>query len=539
MSFSNNVHSRLQTLIPIEKRSKTLAFALVATGAALDNFNIAGSMATVVSTVQHFDSNTTTVSWTLSAYALTLGAFIMLGGKLTDILGPNMVFISALFITGIFALICAVIEKQIIVLIVFRAFQGVSASFTIPSAFAIAGNLFEGAQLGRAFTILIICMTSILGVGFVVGGAFSLSSIGYKGIYYLTFAVSSLLSIILYFIHVPIPKSEQHKDMKLRYLDYGGSALFVVGILLIILGLTEGGESWHKPRAYVPLPIGFVILVCAFLFEVVFVQNYKDKVDVLIESTKQASEKEDADVITEVEEANTYLYKLHMLFPRQLIYLTNFFPFVLTTLAIYLHFIMLIAALTQYHQFLQGNSPLITGLKILPLSVGLTVVASLNLEKFFYRIGMKRVLIFSQFCATFMLLWISRLNFERKNSFWIYQFVPLTIYGGVVNMYFGIYINALMRRTPGHLQGVVSGFLQTVGQVGVCLGNALTATILGELEPASTLGEKNILVKKFNTCFYVILAASAVGTLILFTIKNQKSVNPDEIPEDDSEEATV
>jgi hypothetical protein len=105
-----------------------------------------------------------------------------------------------------------------------------------------------------------------------------------------------------------------------------GLHFFVVGILLIILGLTEGGESWHKPREYVPLPVGVSILVCAFLFEVVFVQNYKDKMGALIESVKETGQKEDVDVTTEIEEVDTCLYKLHMLFPRQLIQLTNFLP---------------------------------------------------------------------------------------------------------------------------------------------------------------------------------------------------------------------
>jgi hypothetical protein len=63
---------------------------------------------------------------------------------------------------------------------------------------------------------------------------------------------------------------------------------------------------------------------------------------------------------------------------------------------------MILAVLTQYHQYLEGNSPLITGLKVIPLSAGLTVIASLNLESFYYRIGLKKVLIFSQFCSTFM-----------------------------------------------------------------------------------------------------------------------------------------
>jgi MFS family permease len=76
----------------------------------------------------------------------------MLGDKLTDILGASVIFISALLITGIFAL-CAVIENQIIVLIIFKGFQGVSASLEIPSAFAIAGNVFQGIQLGTIIDI--------------------------------------------------------------------------------------------------------------------------------------------------------------------------------------------------------------------------------------------------------------------------------------------------------------------------------------------------------------------------------------------------
>lgn len=512
------IHTRLQSIYPVEKRSKALAFAFVAVGVAMDNLNVAGSMATMYSTLEHFHSTTTTVSWVLSAYALTLGAFIMLGGKLTDILGPDVVFISSLFITGLFALICAGIENQIIVLIVFRALQGITASFTIPSGFAIAGNYFEAKSLGNALVVLMAAYTSVLGFGFVIGGAFSVSSIGYKGIYYLTFALSVLISMILYIIHVPIAKPQAHKDTKLKYLDFGGSALFVIGILLITLGLTEGGDSWKKPSAYIPLPVGVLVLVGAFVFELVIIQNRKDRVDSRADAKGQDS----------------YLYKVHMLIPREMMFLPNFFPFVICTLLAFIYFIMMVSGLTQYHQYVEGDSPLITGVKILPLSIGLCLLAILNLETLFYRIGMKAVLIFSQVVAVFMLLWMSRQRYDSLHGYWVYELVPLFLFGAAINIYYSIYINAMLRRTPVHLQGVTSGFLQTIGQVGICIGNALTATVLGEIEIATTSDERERMQSKIDNIFYITLACSAAATITLFFISDQKSA--DGAPSDESVE---
>ncbi|TID28270.1 hypothetical protein CANINC_002583 [Pichia inconspicua] len=169
LNFAIRTYQQLRNVVPMEKRNIFLVYFLILLGTALDNFNSAGGMTLAINIQEAYKTSSVITSWVLSAYALTLGAFIMLTGKLADIFGPHNVYIFGLLIMWVCVLVCACLpQTSIIPLIVFRAFQGLGASALIPSSIALAANYFTGPYekfLGRSIVLLIVAVTGRLTEG--------------------------------------------------------------------------------------------------------------------------------------------------------------------------------------------------------------------------------------------------------------------------------------------------------------------------------------------------------------------------------------
>nr|QFR37103.1 MFS transporter [Cyberlindnera americana] len=534
------IHHKLQGVVPVEKRSKAFAFFLVLLGTSIDNLNVTGSITSFFSIYEYFGATSYTVSWTLSAYSLTLGAFILLAGKVTDMVGAHRVFYIAVSLMSLFALICAVITKSIITLIVFRAFQGIAASFLIPSAFAVAGSYFKGKQFMYALIALILALTGTFGLGLVLGGVFSATNVGYKGLYYLTFALGSTVSILLYFFMVPVERTEEHKKMKMKSLDIYGSAMFVIGLLLIILAFTESAESWKRPSVYVPLPLGLLIILAAFAFELLYISGYQDKINQKVADDRESAvdvdnlKKDETDESSYPADINMWRYKLQVLFPREALKVPNFVQFIIATPLLYVAMMAVMTVEVQYWLYVEHDTPLISGLKMFPLSVGFFIGTVTNRENIIYKISMKWVLVVTQALTIGLIVWISYHKFDDSKSYWVYEFVPIVLYGYLTSIYLGVYVNATLRRTPVYLQGVVSGLLQTASQVAICLGTAIVASLLGSVNIAYTYEEKVELKKRMGHAFYFTYAVLALAVVVMALLEDRKSVEDD--PEEQGEE---
>ncbi|GME75966.1 unnamed protein product [Ambrosiozyma monospora] len=389
---------KLRTVIPIEKRNKWLVFSICLMALSLDNLSVSGGITSTVSVQEAFNTTSTNATWVISAYALTLGSFILIFGKLADILGADNIFLFGTCIMSLFALICAVIEKSVIALIVFRAFQGIGASALVPSGIALTAGYFahDFNVMQRANRLLSIALTGAFGIGTLIGGAFALTNIGYKAFFYFVFALSFLCAITLTFTIIPVPR---HSQLHLSDLNYGGVFILVAGLLLIILGLTEGGHKWRQAAAYVTLPIGFLLVISVFLFETVYIRGYRVKhanempMDDGVAALKDAeapttsevsinhssSSEANIDSIakptadeTSPEPKKKVDWRLTMdyLFPPECLKIPNFLVFLCLVITFFIDFTVLLTALFQYHQFIEHNTSIISSLKVFSMSVG-------------------------------------------------------------------------------------------------------------------------------------------------------------------------
>ena len=90
------------------------------------------------------------LSWVVNAYVLTFGGFLLLGGRMADLLGRRRVFMAGLLLVGVASLAAgfATTEGQ---LIAARAAQGLGAAIVSPAALSIIMNTFsDGAERNKA-----------------------------------------------------------------------------------------------------------------------------------------------------------------------------------------------------------------------------------------------------------------------------------------------------------------------------------------------------------------------------------------------------
>ncbi|TID30082.1 hypothetical protein CANINC_001368 [Pichia inconspicua] len=477
-NFAIRTYQHLRNVVPMEKRNIFLVYFLILLGTALDNFNSAGGMTLAINIQEAYKTSSVITSWVLSAYALTLGAFIMVTGKLADIFGPHNIYIFGLLIIAI---------------------QGLGASALIPSSIALAANYFSGPYekyLGRSIVVLIVAVTGSMGFGIILGGAFSETSIGYRGFYYFSFAYTFLVDVALLFLMIPITKTEGHQKLSIKQLDWVGAILAVGGLLLMILGLTEGGDTWKSAKAIAPLIAGIFTFIASFVYEIFYLRKFQMK-----HKDKDPS--------------YDWRLEVQLLFPPELVKIPNFIPFLLVCGFYYATYAMIHVAGIAYFSYIVHDPPIIAALKVFPATLGLMTGAAAYRLSYYSKVGLRNMFILSAFLTLVGTIWFSRINFQVKNSYWKYNCFSLFIYGYGVNMFFNIYMIIVIEKTPLHLQGVVSGVYQTCCQVLLSFGNALVPSIAGSLGFANTLDEKISLHKKLRTLFYVIIALQTVPAVVL------------------------
>ncbi|GMM34520.1 hypothetical protein DASC09_018450 [Saccharomycopsis crataegensis] len=502
-----------QTLVPMKHRSRYLVFFLVNFAMAIDKVNVTGAITSFYSLSQKFNASTATVSWVLSVYALTMGSFIVLFGKIGDIFGHHHTFVVGTFIMAIFSLLSAAVDESIYAVIVFRAFQGIAGAALIPSGFALAANYFQGHERIIALKILSSCSTGALGLGVVIGGAFDETKIGYQALFYFTFAVSFLSGVLLYFVIIPVEKTEGHKNLSFKHLDFFGVFLMTSALLLIIVGLTQAATTWNSPSVYVTIPVGLLFLTGFFLFETVYIKQFKKKFqDSLPHDEKTSQEKQD------------WRLNLQVLFPAELLKIPNFYQLFFGIFLVNASFVCLQTNLVEYYEYIEFQSSLMASIKILPLPAGTLAGSLLFTPKIIEKLTLRGSLIMVGVIGVVCSLWISRTDYTVHNYYWKFNFASQFLMGYVINMYFMVFLGGLMHNTPLHLQGVVSGFGQTVIQIGASVGTSLINSVIGNMDfEKGNETARHHVAQKFQKSLYLVTGMMGVLTIAMLFVSNQKN----------------
>lgn len=180
-----------------------------------------------------------TLQWVLNSYLLALGALVLVGGALGDLLGRRRVFVVGMCGFGISSLLCAVAWDPS-ALVGARALQGVFAALLTPTSLAILSGSFVPADRGRAIG----AWTGLSGITTAIGpflGGWLVDVASWRWVFLINLP---LLAAAVLVARAAVPADSgagaglSHADV-LHRVDLPGAALTVAGLALIVTPLIE------------------------------------------------------------------------------------------------------------------------------------------------------------------------------------------------------------------------------------------------------------------------------------------------------------
>ncbi|CAI4047001.1 hypothetical protein SUVZ_12G0040 [Saccharomyces uvarum] len=480
--------------------------ALIFLGCTFDLLNVASMISLIDDLAKKYDISYTTASWSLTSYAVTFAGFIAFMGRLGDIVGNSILFTVSCFFFAILSLLCAVMPN-FPAFAVFRAIQGISAAGLVPCAYALIPMLAPEEEVQKYFSIVSCGFSSTIGLGLIIGGAFAATKIGYKGIFYLTFAVMSLIAIVAFFFTYGVENLNENsrKDQvanKVRSLDFVGSLIFVTGSILIVVGLTEGGESWNRPATYVTLVIGIVLFFGFFFWNCQYSRIVRGIRCCGIDTSR-------------------YFEKVQLLIPVDVLFMKNFIPIILAFALNNACLFSCIYIIDQYSQYEEKNSPLYAGVKLVPLIICMVIgngLCAFESTKLKPRVGV----VLGFFLALAGSIILTQLHLIKEDMFWKIFFSSQALVGFGVAIFYPYALQLAVGGAPDQSKGIASGVAQTFGQLGIEITFSVMASVLGNIDGIrGHPGASQKFRTGFQNCTYFTVAVGALGFLVtLFGIKD-------------------
>ena len=208
----------------------------------------------------HFSE--TSLQWVVTAYALTFGGFLLLGGRAADLLGRRRVLMAGLAVFTAASLACALATDEAF-LIASRAFQGLGAAVMLPAALSVVMNMFaEGAERNKALGIWGALGAGGATVGLIAGGLLTRYA-GWQYIFYLNVPIG-VAALAL----VPRIVPDSRLATTRRQFDALGAIMGTVGLVVLVDAISQAPQyGWGATRTVSLLALSVALLVGFLLVE--------------------------------------------------------------------------------------------------------------------------------------------------------------------------------------------------------------------------------------------------------------------------------
>jgi EmrB/QacA subfamily drug resistance transporter len=235
---------------------------------------IASSMTFIDSTVvnvalpalqKELGATLTDVQWVVEAYALFLGALILVGGSLGDQFGRKRVFLIGVFWFTAASVWCGLATNPGW-LIIGRGLQGIGAAFLVPGSLAIISATYDGAERGRAIGTWSGFSAITTAIGPVLGG-WLIEHVSWRAAFFINVPLAAIV-VLLSLRYM----DESRDPSRTGRIDWIGALLAVAGLGGIVLGLLE----WPPLGPGHPLVIGSLIVGVVSLGLLIFAE-YREK----------------------------------------------------------------------------------------------------------------------------------------------------------------------------------------------------------------------------------------------------------------------
>jgi EmrB/QacA subfamily drug resistance transporter len=442
------------------------------------------------------------LAWIPNAYALTFGGFLLLGGRMADLLGRRRLFMGGLILFVVASLLGGLSQSEG-QLIAARALQGLGAALLAPSALSMVTTIFtEGAERNKALGVWGAVSGSGGAAGVLLGGVLT-EYAGWQWVLWVNVPIGIIAALL-----APRLLDESMAESETRHFDALGAVVVTAGLSLLVFSLVDTvRQGWGSTQT-----IGLLALSLALI--VVFVAIERRSVAPLVPFR---------------------IFRLRTLTGANVIGL-------MIGAAIFSMFFFL----SRYMQDVLLYSPLKTGLSYLPLA--LVIIASAGgASVLVTKLGFKPVLITGLVLVTIGLLWFTQLPVDGKYLSDI--LAPMVISAAGLGFAFVPVTIAAVSGISNDDSGLASGLINTSQQIGGALGLAVLATIASSTtldlvnaaaatggQAAAAAATRGALTEGFQDAFLAGAGFALLGIVLAVTmIRSADSralvgVNPSELP---------
>jgi len=412
------------------------------------------------------------LSWVINAYVLGFGGFLLLGGRLADLLGRRRIFLAGLVV---FAAACAAdgLATSAGQLIAARAVQGFGAALLSPAALSLLTATFsDGPARHRALSYWAAAGASGGAAGVLLGGLLT-GSVGWPWVFWINVPVAlaaAAIALRLLAAHRP-PRAG-------RRVDVAGAASITAGLSLLVYALVGAqANSWLSAATLAGLT-GAAVLIAVF---------------VAVEARVRAP-----------------------LVPFAIFARRNLATANLTMLVFFPGMAALFFFVSLYLQQVLGYRPLAAGLAQLPLAAG--IIASSGLaSRLTTRFGVRPVLHTGLVLVAASLAWFAGVS--PTGAYLSDVLGPSLLAALGAGMVFVTLTILAMGEVGEHDAGLASGLINTSQQLGAALGLAVLASLADATTGHSTGGDSvTALTAGFQAAFLggagFVLVALAAAVLL-------------------------
>lgn len=402
-----------------------------------------------VKIAQDLNLNQATLSWVSSAYSLTFGGFLLLGGRAGDLFGRRRVFQVGLVIFGLGSLLVgAAVNAPMI--IAARAFQGIGSAILAPTTLAILMDTYEGPERTKAIAYYGAMAGIGASVSLVIGGIFA-SLLTWR----VGFFINVPISIWMFYLAVRHLNKDRGQAGK---LDWIGTLTSLIGMSALVYSIIG---NWAK--------------LSAFLLAIVFLAGF----------------------IYQERRTEQPIMPLRLFNDRERIgaYVGRF---------LYLGAMMGFWFITpQLMQNQLGFSALMAGVAFFPLTI-VNFIVALQVARLTAKWGNGGLLVVGIGLTMLGMLWMSR--FTPTVGYWWGIAAPMLVVGIGQGLSLSPFTAAGVAHTQGADAGAASGVVNVMHQIGGSVGLSILVTTQG-LFSGRIVGYQHAILAGAGLLLLALLAA--------------------------------
>jgi EmrB/QacA subfamily drug resistance transporter len=394
----------------------------------LDNTVLNVALGVIADPVRGLGATQGELEWSINSYTLVFAGLLFTAGVLGDRLGRRRVLMVSLALFGLASLASAYAQDPT-QLIVARALMGIGGAGVMPATLSIISNVFDPRERAKAIGVWAAAVGLAVAIGPIVAGLL-LERFWWGSVFLINvpIVIAGLVAIV-----VLIPES---KDPAPGRIDFAGVGLSIVGLVLFVYGIIDGGEhGFDRPRAWGTIVVGALVIAGFIWFES---RLRHPSLDVTLFRNPAFSAAVSAVGLVFFAMMGTFFFSVF------------------------------------YLQLVRGYTPLEAGLMLLPFAVAQLLLAPRS-AAFVHRFGPKAV------CATGLSLvtvsLVGMVFMEADTPLWILGVLFFIQGAGMANV-MPPATESVMSTLPREKAGVGSAVSNTVRQLGGSLGVAVLGSVL-------------------------------------------------------------